>query len=84
MAAGVPVVSTALGAEGLEARHGEDILIADSPETMLAAVAALHDDPALHQKLAHAGLRLAASKYDWAIPGGRLFSIYEDLARSHP
>ena len=31
MAAGAPVVSTAIGAEGLDVAHGENIFLADSP-----------------------------------------------------
>ena len=40
-AAGVPVVSTTLGAEGLPARHGENILLADDPASFSAAVSSL-------------------------------------------
>lgn len=76
MAAGVPVISTTLGAEGLDVTHGQEILIADSPEEMLEAIGALHDNPELRTRLAELGRRLAISKYDWGIPGERLFSIY--------
>lgn len=76
MAAGVPVISTTLGAEGLDATDGQDILIADSPEEMLAAITALRDSPELRGKLTDLGRRLAVSRYDWTIPGERLFSIY--------
>ena len=38
MAMGLPVVSTSVGAEGLEAVHGEHILIADTPEDFARAV----------------------------------------------
>jgi glycosyltransferase involved in cell wall biosynthesis len=40
-AAGAPVVSTTLGAEGLPARHGENILLADDPSSFAAAVSEL-------------------------------------------
>jgi sugar transferase (PEP-CTERM/EpsH1 system associated) len=79
MSAGVPVISTTLGAEGLDATHGQDILIADSGEEMLAAVATLRESPALRESLVEHGRRLALSKYDWAIPGGRLFSIHAGM-----
>ena len=84
MAAGVPVISTTLGAEGLEASHGQEILIADSPEEMLEAIAALRDSPELRTRLADLGRRLAISKYDWAIPGERLFSIYANTLCKQP
>ena len=44
MAMGVPVVSTAIGAEGLPVRDGEQLLIADSVDEQLAAVCALLTD----------------------------------------
>ena len=40
-AAGVPVVATTLGAEGLEVQHGENILIGDSTEAMRDAIVSL-------------------------------------------
>ena len=40
-AAARPVVSTTLGAEGLGARHGIDIILADSPEAFVASVTKL-------------------------------------------
>ena len=41
MAAGVPVVSTTLGAEGLEVEHDKNILIADTNEKMIEAITRL-------------------------------------------
>lgn len=44
-ALGRPVVSTTMGAEGLDVEHGRHLLIADSPEAFAAACADLLDDP---------------------------------------
>ncbi len=44
-ALGRPVVSTSMGAEGLDVQHGRHLLIADSPEAFAAACADLLDDP---------------------------------------
>jgi glycosyltransferase involved in cell wall biosynthesis len=41
MAAGVPVVTTAVGAEGIHAEAGRDLLVADGAEAFAAAVVAL-------------------------------------------
>jgi glycosyltransferase involved in cell wall biosynthesis len=46
-----PVVSTTIGAEGLELRHEEHILIADTPEEFAAACARLMEDGALRSRL---------------------------------
>jgi glycosyltransferase involved in cell wall biosynthesis len=76
MAAGVPVVSTALGAEGLAVSPGADILIADSREEWLAQVAALASQGELWSRLACAGRKLVASRYDWDAIGESLYLTY--------
>lgn len=63
--AGVPVVSTAIGAEGLPARDGEHLLIADSPSGFERAIAAILDDPALASRLAGNGRRIFLEEFTW-------------------
>lgn len=77
MAAGVPVVSTTLGAEGLETRHGEEILIADSAAEMQKAIVAVHEDAGLRERLISRGRERVRCTYDWGIPGSRLLAMYE-------
>ena len=60
-----PVVSTALGAEGLEAEHGRHLLIADDPAEFARAVVRVLDEPALAADLGRAGRALAAERYSW-------------------
>ena len=57
-AAGVPVVSTSLGAEGLSARDGEHLLVADSPRAFQEAVSSLLANPAMRDRI-DAAARLA-------------------------
>src|SRR6185436_10855430 len=66
MAAGKAVVSTTVGAEGLDVNHGQDILLADTEKTFAAAVIDLLQDVELRRGLGEAATRLAA-QYDWAI-----------------
>ncbi len=72
MAAGVPVVSTALGAEGLAATPGEHYILANSAEEIAAAVAALLRDPDRSARLSAAGRELIRRRYDWASLGDHL------------
>lgn len=65
-AAGIAVVSTTIGAEGIECSDGEHLLIADDPAGIARAVGRLLDDDALAERLASNALRLA-ERYDWAI-----------------
>jgi glycosyltransferase involved in cell wall biosynthesis len=64
LAAGKPVVSTAVGAEGLDLRPGEEIVIADSARDFAEQVAGLLEDKPLRERLAAAGRR-AAKRYAW-------------------
>ncbi len=65
MATGTPVVSTAIGAEGLEYSHGENILIADSATDLAAAAVRLLRDREQAFRMGVAGRRLVAGKYSW-------------------
>lgn len=63
MALGKAIVSTAIGCEGLDVRHGENIMIADRPEDFSSAVIQLLQDPALRAKLGRNGRQLVEEKY---------------------
>jgi glycosyltransferase involved in cell wall biosynthesis len=72
MAAGRAVVSTTVGAEGLEARPGRDLLVADGAEAFADAVVALLRDPARRLGIAQAGQRLVRERFDWSAVAGAL------------
>lgn len=65
MALGTPVVATSVGAEGIAARDGEHLRIADSPEEFARAVLELIADPKLRGGMATAARRLVEIDYDW-------------------
>jgi glycosyltransferase involved in cell wall biosynthesis len=66
MAMARPVVSTAIGAEGLHVAHGRDILIGDAPERLADHIVALARSPELGERLGTAARRLVVREYDWA------------------
>jgi len=78
MAAGTPVVSTALGAEGLAVTPGKDILIADSPAALADAIASLQAASPLWRTLATNGRRLVQEKYDWSVVGEILWRLHRE------
>ncbi|WP_437649779.1 glycosyltransferase family 4 protein [Sorangium sp. So ce362] len=80
LAAGVPVVSTQLGAEGLALRDREHAIITRTVEEIRGALLELDADPALRARLAAAGRALVQSRYDWSVVGDTLARIYEQLA----
>jgi glycosyltransferase involved in cell wall biosynthesis len=62
---GLPVVSTTVGAEGIQTRPGENILIADTPAAFAQATVRLLQNPDKGQRLAQAGRRWAEQHYNW-------------------
>jgi glycosyltransferase involved in cell wall biosynthesis len=62
---GVPVVSTTIGAEGLDYADGENLLLADTPEAFAQAVSRVLTDEGLAQRLAAGGRHTVEARYDW-------------------
>lgn len=62
---GLPIVSTTIGAEGIDYRDGENILIADEPEQFAAAICRLLTCPELAGMLRTNGRRWVEQHYDW-------------------
>jgi polysaccharide biosynthesis protein PslH len=65
-AAGLPVVSTTIGAEGLPGMAGEHLLIADTAGEFLAAVEQVLSHSDLRQRLASNGRLLYEQQLTWA------------------
>ena len=55
LAHGLPVVTTSIGIQGMALRHGEDVLVADTPEAFAARIDELLCDEELYAKLARNG-----------------------------
>jgi len=77
-AARVPVVSTAIGIEGITAEDGVHYLRAESVADFAAALTRLRQDPARGRKLTEAAFGLAQDHYSWDAAGGRLAQEYAD------
>jgi sugar transferase (PEP-CTERM/EpsH1 system associated) len=82
MAMGVPVIATTLGAEGVAAIDGQEILLADSEEEMIGAVARIMTDAQFRRELTVRARQLVAEQYDWTSIGQRLQMVYLDLLKS--
>jgi glycosyltransferase involved in cell wall biosynthesis len=72
MAAGVPVVSTARGAEGLAVERGVHLLLAETAEETREAIILLSRDTVKAAQLASAGLDLVRRRHDWSVLGDSL------------
>jgi glycosyltransferase involved in cell wall biosynthesis len=76
LAQGLPVVSTALGVEGIAAVQGRDLLIANTAETFAEAVIQVLNDPAFAARLGAAGRRLIEQTYDYRVACRPLEEVY--------
>jgi glycosyltransferase involved in cell wall biosynthesis len=77
-ARGMPAVTTTVGLEGIDARPGEDVLVADTPEDFARDVQAVLLDPKIQVKLAQNGRLLAEQKYDWQQVLCMMESLYRE------
>jgi len=84
MAMEKPVISTSVGAEGIEITPGKDIVIADDPMDFAKGVLYILKNPGAGVKLGENGRKLVKEKYDWKIIGNRLSMVYEDLTNPIP
>ncbi len=65
MAMGKAVVSTSIGAEGLELAPGRDLIIADTPQSFAASIRQFLRDPQLRRKYEQAAVEVA-TRNDWS------------------
>jgi glycosyltransferase involved in cell wall biosynthesis len=74
----MPVVTTTVGLEGINAVPGQDVLVADSEIDFANQVNQLLENPSLREKLSTNGRNLAESKYDWQVVLSAMMPIFED------
>lgn len=81
MAAGVPVVSTSMGAEGINAVSGTHLLIADTPEAFADAIVRVLEDNELRSNLRSAARSLVEQYYSWESIGAEFVDMVESVVR---
>jgi sugar transferase (PEP-CTERM/EpsH1 system associated) len=77
-----PVISTSIGAEGLEVTPGTDILIANDRERFVEHIQSLAKSPDASNRIAKAGRRLVMEKYDWRVCLSGLERLYGIVSAS--
>ena len=83
MAMGKAIVATRLGAEGLEVRDGQDILLGDTEEDFASQVTRVLGDEALRVRLGKSARKRAEEQYSWKGAVDRLEHFYEQLPSPH-
>ncbi len=60
-----PLVTSPVGAEGIDLEHGESAMIADAPTDFADQVVALLGDQKLRERLGENGRALVENVYNW-------------------
>ncbi len=84
MARGVPVVSTSIGADGLDLEPGRHLMIADSPTEFARAVLDLLAQPGQRYAIAQAARERVLERYDWRVCCAPVLDAYDRLSLAQP
>ena len=79
MAMGKAIVSTTLGAEGINAVPGQEILLEDNPSAFADAVSRLLAEPALAARIGRSARQLAVERYSWSGAAQALEGFYRRI-----
>lgn len=82
MAYGLPLVTTTIGAEGMDLVDGQHVLIRDGAEAFAAGVVALYRDPGLWARLATSSREVARTRWAPAAMRARLDDLLDATART--
>jgi glycosyltransferase involved in cell wall biosynthesis len=77
---GRAVVSTTIGAEGLDVVYGQHLLLADDPRSFASSVLRLIEEPERCVELAGKGRRLVERRYGWDALADRFGGFIREVA----
>lgn len=83
-AKGMPMVTTTVGLEGIEAEHGIHLLVEDQPEKFAESVIKLMNDSQLQDTLSKGGRKFVEDNYDWAVVLKKLDEVYQQAEKVTP
>jgi len=79
MAAGIPVVSTKTGVEGLAVKDKVNVLLAKTPNDFVKKIKLLLTNKNLYQKIQKNAYQLIKNHYHWSVIAQKLEKIYEEM-----
>jgi glycosyltransferase involved in cell wall biosynthesis len=79
MAEAVPVVTTPIGGEGIDATAGRHLLLGSTVPELADAVIRVLGDPALAARLGEAGRQLVEERYSWREVAARYAALYAEV-----
>ena len=75
---GIPVVSTAVGAEGLGVRHEEEILLGENAEAFATNIRRIQNSPDLAMRLIQQA-KILSTRFSWDSVGSQLEDAYAEV-----
>jgi glycosyltransferase involved in cell wall biosynthesis len=76
-----PLVTTRVGAEGIDLVHGESAMIADRPEDFAACTLRLLADESLRRQMGENGRNLVEEQYNWELNYRKLETVFQNVTR---
>lgn len=76
---GVPIVTTSVGAMGLKADVGKELLVADTPLAFAEQVIHLLENKYLRENIAQTARTRVETEYSWEAIGERLKYVYTQI-----
>jgi glycosyltransferase involved in cell wall biosynthesis len=83
-AAGLPVISTKVGAEGLEVRSGTHLTVVDSISEMACPIIANYREPQPAKAMSEHARLLVEDRYDWAMIATKLEAVWFSTMKANP
>ena len=83
MASNLPVVTTPIGIEGIDAENNQSVLVGNSEEQLAKMAVKLLQDKNLYKKIAENARKLIKEKYSYKAIAEKLSGIYEELYETH-
>lgn len=84
MALGRAVITTSVALEGIEAESGEEVLLADQPETFLNCLRYVYQNPEDLRTIGERARQCVLERYDNRKVAGRLVEVYRSFLVEHP
>ncbi|WP_428235436.1 glycosyltransferase family 4 protein [Gracilimonas sp.] len=82
LASGLPIVTTAIGAEGIDIRNGVHYLEGNSIDQFIEHITSLLENEDLRDRLSGNARKIAVDKYDWESVTKRLIQFLKSIKRS--
>lgn len=80
MATKLPVVTTTIGIDGIEAENFREVLFGETPQDLALLTLQLLRDKNLYKKIALNGRKLVEKKYTYSVISEKLDRVYKEIA----